>query len=234
MATTRTRSRNRSLGALGPRRVPAGWRLRVMAAALGLLAVTGPARANPGSGMAGDHPRDYLHEDLDTLQEAHQLVVCGVRDQGWFDSQLTYFAKRAFAHSMARAHGEHPALTDVAFAIHGVVAEAVSVRTTLEDCHNLGSGHLGDEGYERMREIRESINLIQSGSIFLASAPVAVAAAAPLAGAPVAPLAGMPVAPAATACVLRPVVVARRTAPRHASGPVAHARRQTRVVMMPC
>ena len=159
MAAKTMRSPNPKPGGLpGLRR-----RLGALALALGLalgLAIGGPARANPGSGMEGDHPRDVLHEDLDALREAHQLVVCGVRDQGWFDTQLTYFAKRAFADSMARSHGAHPALTDVAFAIHGVVAENIGVRTTLEDCHNLGSGHLGDEGFERMREIRESIALI--------------------------------------------------------------------------
>ncbi len=192
-----------------------------LVAALVLAARPPQAHANTGSGMVGEHPTDYLHDDLNGLREAHQLVVCGLRDQTWFDSQLNTLAKRAFMDSMRRSHGEHPALNDVAFAIHDVVAENVSVRTTVEDCRNFGSSRLIDEGAERLREVRESLYLIQSGAIFVMppAAPVETAAAAP---------------PPGVACVLKPMAVVQPVMHVHHVGPVTHPQRRAQVALSRC
>lgn len=184
-------------------------RLLAVALAIGFVMFGGIAasRANTGSGMVGDHPTDYLHDDLNNLREAHQLVVCGLRDKAWFDATLLSSAKRAFIDSVARSHGEQRLLTDIAFAIHDVVAENISVQTTIDDCRNFGGDLARDERAERLREIRQSLFLIQSGEIFV-----------------------MPQAPAeapasAFACVQRPlkstfpVVQVRHTIPTHRTRP---------------
>jgi hypothetical protein len=197
-----------------------------LAAGLGMAALPPVAHANTGSGMLGQNPTDYLHDDLNGLREAHQLVVCGLRDQAWFDSTLSTLAKRAFADSMARTHGDHPALNDVAFAIHDVIAENISGRTTVDDCRNLGGGRLIDEAAERLREVRESLYLIQSGAIFVMPPPP-VPAAEPGAAVP-------PPPPAGFACVLKPGALVRPVMHTHRTGPAPRNQRPAPIAMSHC